>query len=96
MANVKQIFVGSSHEALPVVDLVRAIIERCGMAPLPWNDTSVSVPATWSCRGLSSCHRRSGGGTLATPDEASRRGDGEPIRVAVPNVVFEYAYSQPA
>jgi hypothetical protein len=93
MANVKQIFVGSSHEALPVVDLVRAIIERCGMAPLPWNDTSVFGPSDLVLPRLEQLSQEIWGAVLlATPDEASRRGDGEPIRVAVPNVVFEYAY----
>lgn len=93
MANVKQIFIGSSYEALPVVDLVRGIIERCGMAPLPWNDTSVFGPSDLVMPRLEQLSQEIWGAVLlATPDEASRRGDGEPIRVAVPNVVFEYAY----
>jgi hypothetical protein len=93
VTNVKQVFIGSSHEALPVVDLVRAIIERCGMAPLPWNDTSVFGPSDLVWPRLEQLSQEIWGAVLlATPDETSRRGDGELIRVAVPNVVFEYAY----
>jgi hypothetical protein len=45
MTMAKQIFIGSSHEALPIADLVRGVVERCGMTPLPWNDPAVFGPS---------------------------------------------------
>lgn len=93
MSNVKQIFIGSSHEALPVVDLVRGVIERSGMTPLPWNDTRVFGPSDLVLPRLELLSQEIWGAVLlATPDDTSRRGDADLIRGAVPNVVFEYAY----
>lgn len=92
MRNAK-VFVGSSHEALPVVDLVNAIIAGCGLTPLPWNQTNVFGPSDYILSALERLSQEIWGAVLlATPDDLSARGQDQPIRGAVPNVVFEYGY----
>ena len=89
----KQIFIGSSHEALPIVDLVRAVVERCGMTPLPWNEPAVFGPSDLILPRLEELSQEIWGAVLlATPDDVSTRGNAVAIRGPVPNVVFEYAY----
>src|SRR6187549_666607 len=93
MTMAKQIFIGSSHEALPIADLVRGAVERCGMTPLPWNDPAVFGPSDLILHRLEELSQEIWGAVLlATPDDVSTRGNAAAIRGAVPNVVFEYAY----
>jgi predicted nucleotide-binding protein len=90
MADTREIFVGSSSEALKMAELVGEVIKEAGMVPVVWNtifpagDIFLEVIERLPTE-------VDGAVLLATPDVFCERGEIS-FDAPVANVVFEYGY----